>query len=176
LTALLAKQRRIYLTKNKGTTAILFTYWQIHGSKTTGQGTKATPGQTFATEWGLGQTVPLKKDFSGLLQVGLIGYDQWQVSDNGGLTSPNVHWHIIRFTQLAFRQTMLCLSRARSSFSSLKMSTAPSLVRKVAWSSLADPTHSKSPSRRRRNNKVRRARRRRLESVLWKGPFSRCLD
>jgi hypothetical protein len=90
LTALLAKQRRIYLTKNKGTTASLFTYWQIHGSKTTGQGTKATPGQTFATEWGLGQTVPLKKDFSGLLQVGLIGYDQWQVSDNGFLTSPNV--------------------------------------------------------------------------------------
>jgi hypothetical protein len=56
----------------------------------TGQGTKATPGETFTTEWGLGQTVPLKKDFSRLLQLGLIGYDQWQVSDSGGLVSSNV--------------------------------------------------------------------------------------
>jgi hypothetical protein len=80
----------VYVTKNKGTTANLFTDWEIHGSKTTGQGTKATPGQTFTTEWGLGQTVPLKKDFTKLLQVGLIGYDQWQVSDDGGLASPNV--------------------------------------------------------------------------------------
>jgi hypothetical protein len=36
------------------------------------------------TEWGLGQVLPLKKDFSRLLQLGLIGYDQWQVSANGG--------------------------------------------------------------------------------------------
>ena len=41
-------------------------------------------------EWGIGQVLPLKKDFSQLLQLGLIGYDQWQVSDNGGLASPNI--------------------------------------------------------------------------------------
>jgi hypothetical protein len=79
-----------YLTKNRGTTANLFTDWEIHGSKTTGQGTNATPGQTFTTEWGLGQVLPLKKDFSRLLQLGVIGYDQWQVSNNGGLASPNI--------------------------------------------------------------------------------------
>lgn len=79
-----------YLTKNKGTSANLFTDWEFHGSKTTSAGTKATPGQTFTMEWGLGQVLPLKKDFSRLLQLGLIGYDQWQVSDNGGLVTPRV--------------------------------------------------------------------------------------
>jgi hypothetical protein len=70
-----------YITKNKGTTANLFTDWEIHGNKT---GTNLTPGQAFTMEWGLGQVLPLKKDFSRLLQLGLIGYDQWQVSSNGG--------------------------------------------------------------------------------------------
>jgi hypothetical protein len=79
-----------YLTKNKATSANLFTDWEIHGSKTTGQGTSATPGQAFTMEWGFGQALPLKKDFSQLLQLGLIGYDQWQVSDNGGLAAPNI--------------------------------------------------------------------------------------
>ena len=38
----------------------------------------------FTMEWGLGQVLPVKKDMSQLLQLGLIGYDQWQVSNNGG--------------------------------------------------------------------------------------------
>lgn len=80
----------VYLTKNKGTTANLFTNWEAHGSKTSGFGTRLTPGQAFTMEWGLGQTLPLKKDFSLLGQLGLIGYDQWQVSSNGGLVAPNV--------------------------------------------------------------------------------------
>jgi hypothetical protein len=80
----------VYLTKNKGTSANLFTDWELHGSKTTGAGTRATPGQTFTMEWGLGQVFPLKKDFSRLFQVGVIGYDQWQVSNNGGLASPSI--------------------------------------------------------------------------------------
>ncbi|MGA7189100.1 MAG: transporter [Candidatus Acidiferrales bacterium] len=80
----------VYLTKNKGTTANLFTDWEFHGSKNISTGTKVTPGQAFTTEWGLGQVLPLKKDFSRLLQLGVIGYDQWQVSDNGGLITPKV--------------------------------------------------------------------------------------
>lgn len=67
-----------YVTKNKGTSANLFTDWEIQS------GMNLTPGQAFTMEWGLGQVLPLKKDFSWLLQLGLIGYDQWQVSDNGG--------------------------------------------------------------------------------------------
>lgn len=78
------------MTKNKGTTANLFTDWEFHGSKNIATGTKVTPGQAFTTEWGLGQVFPLKKDFTRLLQLGVIGYDQWQVSDNGGFITPNV--------------------------------------------------------------------------------------
>ena len=78
-----------YITKNKGTSANLFMDWEGHGQKTTAAGTKMTPGQAFTLEWGLGQVLPLdKKKMDKLLQVGFVGYDQWQVSDNGGLIGP----------------------------------------------------------------------------------------
>ena len=77
----------LYVTKNRGTSANLFTDWETHGKKT---GTNLTPGQAFTMEWGLGQVLPLKKDFSRLLQLGLIGYDQWQVSSNGGTIGPGL--------------------------------------------------------------------------------------
>jgi len=78
-----------YITKNKGTSANLATAWEIHGQKTvaspvSGQLSKITPGQAFTMEWGFGQVLPLKKDMSMLAQLGLVGYDQWQVSSNGG--------------------------------------------------------------------------------------------
>src|SRR5208282_3978171 len=78
-----------YITKNKGTSANLATDWEIHGQRTTasipaGQTSNKTPGQAFTIEWGLGQVLPLKKDMSRLAQLGLVGYDQWQVSNNGG--------------------------------------------------------------------------------------------
>jgi hypothetical protein len=74
----------VYITKNKGTSANLFTDWEVHGGRQGTNGTNKTPGQAFTMEWGLGQVLPLKKNFSQLLQVGLIGYDQWQVTANGG--------------------------------------------------------------------------------------------
>jgi hypothetical protein len=73
-----------YLTKNKGTSANIFTDWEVHGYKEGTHGTAKSPGQTFTDEWGLGQVLPLKKNLSQLLQVGAIGYDQWQITDNGG--------------------------------------------------------------------------------------------
>jgi hypothetical protein len=79
----------LYITKNKATTANLATDWEIHGQRQTastpsGQFSEKTPGQAFTDEWGVGQVLPLKKDFSRLLQLGLVGYDQLQVSSNGG--------------------------------------------------------------------------------------------
>lgn len=74
----------VYITKNKGTSANLFTDWEVHGSRQGTNSTSKTPGQAFTDEWGLGQVLPLKKDFSQLLQLGVIGYDQWQVTANGG--------------------------------------------------------------------------------------------
>jgi hypothetical protein len=71
----------LYITKNQGTTANLATAWEIHRQKS---GTNITPGQTFTMEWGLGQVLPLKKDMSMLAQLGVVGYDQWQVSSSSG--------------------------------------------------------------------------------------------
>jgi hypothetical protein len=71
----------LYVTKNQATTANLTTDWEIHGQK---RGTDITPGQAFTDEWGFGQLLPLKKDMSRLLQLGVVGYDQWQVSHSSG--------------------------------------------------------------------------------------------
>ena len=79
----------LYITKNQGTTANLSTTLEFHGQKTvasavSGQLSKITPGEAFTMEWGIGQVLPLKKDLSQLAQLGLVGYDQWQVTSNGG--------------------------------------------------------------------------------------------
>jgi len=89
-----------YLTKNMGTTANFMGNWEIHGSKTTRStdistdlGTlpinvQVTPGAAFTDEWGFGQAIPLDKPFmkaktiTKVAQLGLIGYDQAQVSRN----------------------------------------------------------------------------------------------
>jgi len=73
-----------YVTKNKATQMNLATNWEIHGTK---RGTNIIPGQAFTQEWGIGQIIPLKKDLSKLLQAGVIGYDQWQVTANQGSTA-----------------------------------------------------------------------------------------
>jgi hypothetical protein len=89
-----------YLTKDMGTTANFMGNWEIHGAKTTRStdistmfGTlpinvKVTPGAAFTDEWGVGQAIPLDKPFlktkniTKVVQFGLIGYDQAQVSRN----------------------------------------------------------------------------------------------
>ena len=73
-----------YITKNKGTSANIFTDWEVHGARAGTGSTNKTPGEAFTLEWGLGQVLPLKKNFSQLMQLGLIGYDQWQITANGG--------------------------------------------------------------------------------------------
>jgi hypothetical protein len=80
----------VYVTKNKGTSVNLFTNWEDHNFKRGANNTVLTPGQTFTTEWGVGQVLPLKKDFSRLLQLGAVGYDQWQVTANRGTLADGV--------------------------------------------------------------------------------------
>ena len=74
----------LYVTKNKGTSANLFTDWEAHGQRQGTNGTEKTPGQAFSMEWGLGQVLPLKKNMTQLLQLGVVGYDQWQVTADSG--------------------------------------------------------------------------------------------
>ena len=74
--------------------------WETHGSKTTRSsdistmfGTlpinvQVTPGAAWSDEWGLGQAIPLDRPFlktkniTKVAQIGIIGYDQAQVSRN----------------------------------------------------------------------------------------------
>jgi hypothetical protein len=60
----------VYLTRNKGTTANLFTDWETHGQRQNSPLFHEVPGQAFTMEWGIGQVLPLDKQFSKLLQFG----------------------------------------------------------------------------------------------------------
>ncbi len=74
-----------YLTKNR---ALAFSAYQMYEFHTTQEGTNIHPGQTFDLDYSLTQILPLKKDMSTLLQVGWVGYGQYQTSNNSG---PNVN-------------------------------------------------------------------------------------
>jgi hypothetical protein len=84
----------LYLTRNKKTTANLATDWEIHGKKS---GTNETPGQAFTIEWGVGRLVPLDKTMTKLLELGVIGYDQWQVTADGGTIGDGVPANLVPF-------------------------------------------------------------------------------
>jgi hypothetical protein len=70
-----------YLTKNKGTA---FSAYQMYEFHTTQWGTQIHPGQTFDLDYSLTQVLPLEKDMHTLLQVGVIGDEQIQTTNNGG--------------------------------------------------------------------------------------------
>ena len=70
-----------YLTKNKATS---FSAYQLYEFHTTQEGTNIHPGQTFNLDYSLMQILPLQKDMHTLLQFGLVGYGQWQTSNNSG--------------------------------------------------------------------------------------------
>jgi len=71
----------IYLTKNKATAVNAYQMVEFHTPQT---GTNIQAGSTFDLDYSLTQMLPLKKDHSILLQPGLIGYGQWQLSSNSG--------------------------------------------------------------------------------------------
>jgi hypothetical protein len=73
----------IYLTKDKATFISVFSAYEFHGKK---RYTNITPGQTANFEWGFGQSLPIHKNF---LQIGAVGYGQWQTSETTG-SVPNV--------------------------------------------------------------------------------------
>lgn len=74
-----------YLTKNKATSLSSYQLYEFH---TTQEGTNIHPGQTMDLDYSLMQILPLQKDMHTLLQFGLVGYEQWQTTNNSG---PNVN-------------------------------------------------------------------------------------
>lgn len=84
-----------YLTKNK---ALSFSSYQLLEFHTENKDTGITPGTAFNLDYSLMMFLPLQKDEKALMQFGLVGYDQWQVSDDGGSRErpvlKNVHYKV----------------------------------------------------------------------------------
>jgi hypothetical protein len=80
-TPVIASGQTIYLTKNKATTLSAFQMYEFH---TTQEGTMIHPGQTFDLDYSLTHSFKLRRDLN--LQLGLVGYGQWQTTDKTGPT------------------------------------------------------------------------------------------
>ena len=71
----------VFLTKDKATTLSAFHMYEFH---TVQEGTDIHPGQTANIDYSVARTIRVQDDTQ--LQLGLIGYEQWQTSDKTGPT------------------------------------------------------------------------------------------
>lgn len=77
----LSSGQTFYLTENKATSVSTFQMYEIH---TTQKETNIHPGQTLNLDYSLTHSIRLGDESS--LQVGLVGYNQWQTTDKTGPT------------------------------------------------------------------------------------------
>lgn len=71
----------LFVTKDKATTISAFHMYEFH---TVQEGTDIHPGQTANIDYSVARTIRLKEDTR--LQLGLVGYGQWQTTDKSGAT------------------------------------------------------------------------------------------
>jgi len=81
-TPVVASGQTIYLTKSKANALSAFQMYEFH---TTQSGTMIQPGQTFDLDYSLMHTLTLSPTLR--LQLGLVGYGQWQTTDKTGPTT-----------------------------------------------------------------------------------------
>jgi hypothetical protein len=55
--------------------------YEIHHEK---DDVDITPGDRFSLEWGVSQYLPLNKEETLLVELGISGYSQWQVDNDSG--------------------------------------------------------------------------------------------
>ncbi len=77
-THVVASGQTVYLTADKATAISAFEMYEFHGTQ---EGTSIQPGQTFNLDYSVTRMIPLR-DMR--LQVGVVGYGQWQTSDKTG--------------------------------------------------------------------------------------------
>ena len=96
-----------YLTANRRTAISAFQMYEVH---TTQQGTRIHPGDTLNLDYSLTHLVPLRSDLN--LQVGLVGYEQWQLSDKTGpgVTAVQASAHY-RINALGFTSSVILPTR-----------------------------------------------------------------
>jgi hypothetical protein len=78
-TSVLSSGQTFYLTQNKATALSAFEMYEFHGTQ---QGTMVRPGQTLNLDYSLTQAFQLQGNLR--LQLGLVGYGQWQTTDKRG--------------------------------------------------------------------------------------------
>jgi hypothetical protein len=78
-TSVVASGQTIYLGPNKSTALSAFEMYEFHGTQ---EGTMVHPGQTLNLDYSLTQTFSLPRTLR--LQLGLVGYGQWQTTDKQG--------------------------------------------------------------------------------------------
>jgi hypothetical protein len=91
-----AAGQTFYLTENKGTAVSAYESYEFHSDQET---TNIHAGQTFNIDYSLTQLIPLKKDMTRLLQIGLVGYGQYQTTDHTGpginpIIAANTHYRV----------------------------------------------------------------------------------
>jgi hypothetical protein len=77
----LSSGQTFYLTENKSTSLSAFQMYEFH---TTQKETRIHPGQTLNLDYSVTHSISLGDETS--LQVGLVGYNQWQTTDKTGPT------------------------------------------------------------------------------------------
>lgn len=78
-TNVLSSGQTIYLNENKSTALSAFEMYEFHGMQ---EGTMIHPGQTINLDYSLTQAFSVYANLR--LQVGLVGYGQWQTTDKTG--------------------------------------------------------------------------------------------
>ena len=81
-TSVVASGQTIYLDSSRATALSAFQMYEFHRVQ---EGTMVHPGQTFNLDYSLTHTIPLQRNLR--LQLGLVGYGQWQTTDRRG---PNI--------------------------------------------------------------------------------------
>ena len=96
-----------YLNENKTTAISAFQMYEIH---TTQQGTQIHPGDTLNLDYSVTHILSLQRDLN--LQVGLVGYEQWQLTDKSGpgitLAQSSAHY---RVNALGFASSLMLPAR-----------------------------------------------------------------
>lgn len=70
-----------YPWEHQGTAVMLTGTYELHTEK---DGVDITPGDRFSLDWGVSQFLPLNKTESLLVELGVVGYSQWQVDEDSG--------------------------------------------------------------------------------------------
>lgn len=71
----------LYPFKSHATVLAAAATYEVHGEK---EGTNITPGQNLTLNWGISQIIPLNSKQTVLADIGFLGYDVFQVSDDRG--------------------------------------------------------------------------------------------